>query len=85
MESDGNCLFRSLSDQLFSDYGSRHADVRNEICEFLEQNEKQFASFLILDEDQEDVCGFNEYVSRMRNDGEWGGDVEIVCATRLYR
>ena len=85
MESDGNCLFRSLSDQLFNDYGSKHVDVRNEICDFLEKNEKKFASFLLLDEDQEDVCCFNEYVSRMRNDGEWGGDVEIVCATRLYK
>lgn len=85
MESDGNCLFRSLSDQLYNDYGKRHEQVRCEICDFLEANEDKFAAFLFLDEDEEDVCKFEEYVSRMRNYGEWGGDVEVVCASRLYR
>ena len=50
-----------------------------------EANEDKFAAFLLLDEDEEDVCKFEEYVSRMRNYGEWGGDVEVVCASHLYR
>lgn len=85
MEADGNCLFRSLSDQLYRDYGKQHEKVRHEICHFLVQNKEEFSIFLLLDDDQEDICDFESYVSEMRKDGTWGGDVEIVCAARLYK
>ena len=85
MAADGNCLFRSLSHQLYVDYGKRHADVRKEICDFLEAHEDEFSIFLLLDGDDEDVCNFEKYVKEMRTDGVWGGDVEIACAARLYR
>lgn len=38
----------------------------------------------MYDED-EDIVDFDEYVSRMREDGEWGGNVELVVASRVYR
>jgi len=85
MLGDGNCLFRSLSDQLFHDYGNRHEQVRSEICTFLEDNEDEFGKFLLMDEDEEEVCKFGYYISEMRKDGTWGGDVEMVCAARLYK
>lgn len=87
MASDGNCLFRSLSDQLFLDYGERHDSVRKEVCDFLEANEEDFKMFLILDEEEEDedASSFEEYVALMREDGEWGGNLELVSAARLYR
>jgi len=37
MDADGNCLFRSLSDQLFHDYGNCHADVRYAVCDYIER------------------------------------------------
>ena len=83
MIADGNCLFRSISHQLHNDFGQRHALVGEEICDFLEQNEDDFKVYLFLEET--DVCEFNNYVDQMRKDGEWGGDVEIVCAVRLYK
>ena len=85
MAADGNCLFRSISHQIYNDYGTRHEKVRSELCDYLEANEEEFKVFLILDDDDTDICNFKDYVSRMREDGEWGGDVEIVCASRLYR
>ena len=37
MSPDGNCLFRSLGDQLYYDYGEQsHFCVRSEICDYLE-------------------------------------------------
>ena len=85
MAADGNCLFRSLSDQLFGDYGNRHDIVRQNVCSFLEDNEEDFAVFLLLDEHDEDVTDFDTYVSRMKEDGEWGGNVELVAAARFYQ
>lgn len=88
MASDGNCLFRSISHQLYNDFGQKHDVVRHEICNYLEENEDDFKVYLLLDDsdgENEDVCDFVEYVKQMRQDGEWGGDVEIVCAARLYK
>uniref|UniRef100_A0A7S4REW0 OTU domain-containing protein n=1 Tax=Ditylum brightwellii TaxID=49249 RepID=A0A7S4REW0_9STRA len=86
MAADGNCLFRSLSDQLYQDWGNRHDEVRRDVCSFLEENEDDFAVFLLLDEDEnEDVADFKHYVARMREEGEWGGNVELAVAARLYQ
>jgi hypothetical protein len=89
MADDGNCLFRSLSDQLYSDWGTDHTEVRSEVCDFLESHEDEYAGFLVLDDedgpDSEDAKDFASYVSAMRQDGEWGGNLELVVAARLYR
>jgi hypothetical protein len=85
MSADGNCCFRSLSDQLYGDYGNRHDIIRQEVCGFLEENKDEFAVFLLLDEGDEDVCDLDTYVGKMKEDGEWGGNVELVAAARLYR
>jgi len=93
MEADGNCLFRSLSDQIHYDHGERHEIVRSEICDYLEKNEDFFKGFVVLDDDDDntadsdevDVSSFEDYVKCMREDGEWGGNPELVCAARLYR
>mmetsp|Transcript_20997 Transcript_20997/g.31075 ORF Transcript_20997/g.31075 Transcript_20997/m.31075 type:complete len:285 (+) Transcript_20997:79-933(+) len=85
MDADGNCLFRSISHQLSHDFGRRHDTVRHEVCNYLEDNKDEFSIFLLLDEDEEDVRDFDSYVAEMREDGTWGGDVEIVCAARLYK
>ena len=85
MCSDGNCLFRSLSDQLYYDYGGNHDEVRREICDYLENHEDEFSIFLVLDEEDEDAADFDSYVQSMREDGEWGGNLELVAAARLYR
>ena len=94
MESDGNCLFRSLSDQILHDDGESHEHFREKICDYLEKNEDFFKGFVVLDDDDDDdntdsdevgASSFEDYVKRMREDGEWGGNPELVCAARLYR
>lgn len=88
MAADGNCLFRSLSDQLFQDHGNDHGNVRNAVCDYIERHEDDFSVFLVLDDDgneeDEDAADFESYVSNMRQDGEWGGNLELVAAARLY-
>lgn len=91
MMPDGNCLFRSLSDQLFGDYGNSHDEVRSAVCDFMQDNEEDFRVFLVFededdeDQDEEDARDFDHYIECMRQDGEWGGNLEVVAAARLYR
>lgn len=91
MSPDGNCLFRSLSDQLFGDYGNKHGEVRSEVCDFMEKHQEDFKVFLVFedkdDEDQqeEDARDFEHYIETIRKDGEWGGNLEIVAAARLHQ
>ncbi|KAL7535381.1 hypothetical protein ACHAXR_006454 [Thalassiosira sp. AJA248-18] len=112
MNSDGNCLFRSLSDQLHHDCGAKHDVVRHDVCNYLSKNKEEFQCFLLMEDDDEDVIDIDEYIAKMREvsipplnylfvsttssfaqslyararlqDGEWGGNVEIVVASRVY-
>eukprot|EP00978_Attheya_sp_CCMP212_P047860 scaffold440970_cov51-Attheya_sp.AAC.1 len=86
MASDGNCLFRSISDQLLGDYGEQHSDIRRKLCDFLETKEDEFIHFLFLGEEEDaDAETFEDYVTMMREDGEWGGNLELVIASQYYR
>uniref|UniRef100_A0A7S1FUY1 OTU domain-containing protein n=1 Tax=Corethron hystrix TaxID=216773 RepID=A0A7S1FUY1_9STRA len=90
MAADGNCLFRALSDQLFFDWGRLHDQVRSDVMDYIEESPDEFKFFLYSedddDDDDEDIDEiFRDYVKSMREDAEWGGDVEIVAASRLYR
>lgn len=75
IDGDGNCLFRSLSDQL-TGKSDDHVKIRNDICDYIELHEDHYSVF--VDED-EDEC-FEAYVDRMRTFGEWGGHVELHAA-----
>jgi len=85
MNSDGNCLFRSLSDQLYNDDGEEHGTIRSEICDYLERNKDEFQCFLLMNEDDEDIMKIDDYVEHMREHTTWGSDIEIVAASRKYK
>jgi OTU domain-containing protein 3 len=88
MVGDGNCLFRSLSDQLFGDYGHMyHSVVREAICNYMEGQKELFQQFLVLDEGNDssaDAASYEHYVQQMRQDGEWGGNIELIAASKLF-
>jgi len=73
---DGNCLFRSVSHQIYGDPNS-HPLVR-EACMNYIQHERYFFENFIAGET------FEEYVTRMRMDGEWGDNVEIQAMSEIY-
>ena len=88
MNADGNCLFRALSDQLNLDHGGSHDQIRTDICDYMEENKNDFSVFLVLEDDgkeEEDAADFESYIKTMREDGEWGGNLELVAAARTYR
>jgi len=59
---DGNCLFRALSDQLYGSQ-SKHAELRREICDFIEVHKDDYAGFV------EDPRGFDIHLKCMRQSG----------------
>ena len=77
VDADGNCLFRSISHQLWEDE-SLHHRCRQEIMNYIEREKDHFALFM------EDDEAFEDYVERLRQHGEWGGNQEIFAAARLY-
>lgn len=68
IEGDGNCLFRSISHQLFGveDY---HEDLRAQCVEHMIFHKNRFSMFCFED--------FDEHMKEMAKVGIWGDDLEI--------
>ena len=66
VDSDGNCLFGAISDQL---YGSedKKGELRLRTCEYMKENKDEYRLFL------EDDMDFDKYNMNMRRDGIWAG------------
>ena len=80
--ADGNCLFRSLYDQLecLEDAGGveDHVDLRKRIVEEISAREEFFGCFI------EDDESFEDYIERMSQEGAWGGNIEIQAFSTLF-
>jgi len=70
---DGNCLFRSVADQ-FEGKPRNHAKYRSMCCAYMKANSHAFSPFFVPDEDIET---FEDYVESMKQDGTWGGQLEL--------
>ncbi|CAD7934020.1 unnamed protein product [Amoebophrya sp. A25] len=75
MASDGNCLFRSVSDQMYlrDDY---HDVIRDKCLEYIRAERSYFKDFITED--------FESYVQRRQQPGEWGDDVELQALGEIY-
>jgi hypothetical protein len=72
---DGNCLFRSLADQL-GDSSISHAQIRHEVVTHLRRHAEMYAAFV-----EED---FDVYLDRMAQDGVYGDNLEVVGFANAY-
>ncbi|XP_042037020.1 OVARIAN TUMOR DOMAIN-containing deubiquitinating enzyme 9-like [Salvia splendens] len=72
---DGNCQFRSLSDQIYgtSDY---HGLVREEIVHQLKSQPEFYANFVPM--------AYGDYLKKMSRNGEWGDNVTLQAAADCY-
>jgi len=77
MESDGNCLFSSISHQLWGTQ-DHHPDVRVKVMDFIEEHEDHFKFFI------EDDESFSDYLEKMRCLCEWGSNQELYAACEVY-
>ena len=73
----GNCMFRALSDQLFGTV-NRHAEIRQKIVDYMIKHSDHFQLFI------EDDEPFDDYISRMRTNCEWGGHQELYAASCCF-
>ena len=78
VEGDGNCLFRAIAHQLFEDE-SKWNICRKDIVKYITSNKDYFELFM------EDDEKFDDYIDRMIQSGEWGGNHEIYAATQIYQ
>ena len=66
MDGDGNCLFRSVADQIDGDE-SLHTTYRAQAVDYILQNKEMYMPFI---EDDETI---EQYCNDMSKDGIWGG------------
>lgn len=73
---DGNCLFRSVSEQV---EGNEHnfQEYREKCVNYMKENKDDFAPFI------EDDEPFDKYIERMSQNSEWGGNLEIYALSKL--
>ena len=93
----GNCLFASLSDQL---YGTpeKHPEIRASIIEHMRTFRPLFEHYVHVDDvqqrratrsvttsfRQEPEDAFEEYLSRMSRNGTYGGEPELVAFCQVF-
>ncbi|KAK4521524.1 uncharacterized protein ATC70_012140 [Mucor velutinosus] len=75
---DGNCLFRSLSDQYYGHDGN-HKAIRQEVCQYLRENEETYKFFV------EDDQSFEHHVECMSQDATFSGNMELAAFAKLKK
>ena len=80
VDRDGNCFFRSLCDQV-EGHEHDHEKYRVRVMEHVEAHEDEFAPFMSFGEsEEEEDKDFGAYIERMKTDGEWAGQIELIAA-----
>ena len=75
MRGDGNCQFRALADQLFSDQ-ERHAEIRGAVVDQLQRDADAYSVFVGED--------YGSYVRDMSRQTTWGDHITLQAAADLY-
>lgn len=81
---DGNCLFRSISDQVYGD-PRYHAIVRGYTVDYMQIQQNSFQPFVA-----QSMRDFKVYLRLMRCNGTnykavWGGEPELQAMSELYQ
>ncbi|GMM34715.1 Otu2 protein [Saccharomycopsis crataegensis] len=82
---DGNCLFASIGDQLKMRHGIEVEvkELRRRAADYIKKHESQFQPFL-FDEETLTMGNLDEYVEKIKNTSEWGGDMEILALSKEF-
>jgi len=75
MSPDGNCLFRSVADQIYGD-PEKHELVRNLCMDFMEKERDHYSQFVTED--------IRDYVTRKRKIKCYGNHLELQAIAELY-
>jgi len=83
MDADGNCLFRSVADQLCGD-AEEHQSYRERCCEHMLDHAEEFSLFCVADDFESGCDSFESYVSKMERPGTWGSQLELMAICQSY-
>jgi len=72
VDGDGNCLFRSIADQIDGEENN-HRKYRDMALKYMSDHKDFFKFFL---DEKEDM---DKYIKDMEDDGTWGGHFELVA------
>ncbi|KAI6660691.1 OTU domain-containing protein 5-A [Oopsacas minuta] len=75
MKLDGNCLFRSIADQIYGDE-EMQSMVRGMCMDYMMKNSDYFAQFVTED--------FSKYISRKSRDCCYGNHLEMQALSEMY-
>ncbi|KAF2482840.1 hypothetical protein BDY17DRAFT_317370 [Neohortaea acidophila] len=85
IRADGHCLYSAVADQLHQldiplaatiNETAAYQSVRAVAAEYIEKHREDFEPFL--------EEPFPEYVGKIRNTGEWGGQLELMALAKSY-
>ncbi|ANQ07158.1 OTU-like cysteine protease [Plasmodium coatneyi] len=77
IRTDGNCLFRAVSDQLYNTEDN-YKEIRKLVVDHLLRNEQKYQHFIEYDE------SYKSYIERISLDGTWGGQLELQAVGELF-
>ncbi|CAG9481719.1 unnamed protein product [Plasmodium vivax] len=77
IRTDGNCLFRAVSDQLYNSEDN-YKEIRKLVVDHLLRNEEKYQHFIEYDE------SYKSYIERISLDGTWGGQLELQAVGELF-
>ena len=78
---DGNCLFRTLSDQLFNTQ-DEHLLVRTTLVRLENLNKSVFQNYLLSQVNTNTITSHIESILRLY---VWGTDMEVIAAASLFQ
>ena len=75
VRGDGNCLFRSVAEQIEEDQNN-FEKYRKITTDYMEEHKEEFQPFI------EDDQTIDDYIKSMKEDKEWGGNLEIYALSK---
>ncbi|XVE68836.1 hypothetical protein DITRI_Ditri09bG0101900 [Diplodiscus trichospermus] len=75
VQGDGNCQFRSLSDQLYHSE-DHHRFVREQVVSQIELNPEMYRGYVPM--------AYGDYLKKMSKNGEWGDHVTLQAVADSY-
>ncbi|GMH13305.1 hypothetical protein Nepgr_015146 [Nepenthes gracilis] len=75
VEGDGNCQFRSLSDQIYRTV-EHHNFVRQQVVVQLKSHSEMYEGYVLMP--------YADYLKKMSKSGEWGDHVTLQAAADRY-
>ena len=79
VSGDGNCLFRSISDQIYGT-DKHNLIIREKCMDYIEKNSIFYSQYIEGGEKQ-----MPEYIKRKRKSGVWGDNMEIQALSEIYK